>query len=53
MNNIEHYKELEKELLEIRAKHNGEESDEEEIHMCRMDDVWYSLTDEEIELLRG
>ena len=49
---LKEYKDLEKELDAIRAKYRGIESEEEDIHLEKMDKCWNKLTDREVTLLR-
>lgn len=49
---LEQYKKLEKELDSIRKKYKGIESEEEDIHLGKMDECWNKLTDREIAMLR-
>lgn len=50
---IETYRALEQELFRIRARHRGEESQEEEIHMSHMDVVWNRLSSMELGILNS
>lgn len=47
MTNLEAYKDAERRLEEIRRKHNGAESREENALLDEMDVLWYRLTAEE------
>jgi hypothetical protein len=49
---LKEYKDLEKELDSIRKKYKGIESEEEDIHLEKMDKCWNKLTDREVALLR-
>lgn len=47
------YLELERRLGHIRWKHRGEDSDEEHELLDSMDDVWWSLSSEEMDYLNS
>lgn len=48
---VETYRAMEQELLRIRARHGGEESRDEEIHLSCMDEVWIRLSPAEQSML--
>lgn len=48
---LETYRALEQELLRIRARHGGEESRDEELHLSKMDELWEQLSDRERQTL--
>jgi hypothetical protein len=50
--NIKRYREFELKLGQIREKHKGADSDEEDAHLDVGDSIWWDLNQEEEDYLR-
>jgi hypothetical protein len=47
------YREMQRDLVRLRRRHHGAESPEEDELLERMDEVWWTLTPSEREVLRA
>lgn len=53
MSNFIDYQRMTKELAEIRLRNNFKDSTEEDLHLDKMDEVFFKLTKQEIDVIRS